>query len=165
MKSGLGISGHVKIYITDNITGKKRLVFDDHNAIQAAYATAIVDELDSGVGQDYHLDNLFNGMVTPPTAGEDGIVIKDNGSGNWYEMTMSTPVKTNYTDGSQVLFVGTFTGAAITISAAADINLGWNYATPFTIIIAIPNAAGWAAIPVLITEKLTIEWIIKHQKT
>ena len=154
----MSISGHIRVFITDNLTGIKRLVFEDHNAIQAAYAAAIATALQSGVGTNYTFDNLFNGNLQPPTNGEDGIAIKDSG-GLWYEMDMATPV----VSGGNVLFVGTFTGVGITIANAASVNLGHNYSAPFATIVALPSA--WASQAVLITETITIEWTIMHQAT
>ncbi len=154
MKSeGLGLRGHIKVWITRE-NGFKELVFEDHNAIQAAYAQKIVDALQSPT--NYTLDNLFNGNVNPPTTGEDGIAIKDNG-GLWYEMIMATPV----VSADRITFVGTFTGVGITVAAAADVNLGHDYQAPFTTIIALPSA--WASQAVLNTETLTIEWIVSHE--
>ena len=43
---GLGIRGHIRVWITRE-NGFKELVFEDHNAIQAAYAIKIVDALQS----------------------------------------------------------------------------------------------------------------------
>lgn len=157
-KQGLSISGSIKVWITDNITGKKRLHFETPNSIQAAYAGAIVDALDTAVGTSIALDNLFNGNLTPPTNGEDGIAIQDNG-GAWYEMDMEPIVYS----GGWVTITGTFTGVGITVALAAEVNLGHNYNAPFTRIIAIP--ASWTSTPVLNTETLTIEWIVKHQRT
>ena len=164
-KENLGISGHIRVFITDNLTGKKRLVFEDHNAIQAAYAACIVDALDTGVGFNYSMDNLFNGNANPPPDGQDGIAIKDSG-GLWYEMNMATAV----VSAGEVLWLGTFTGVGITVAAAADVKLGHNWLT------AAPNdfvsggsafalPSSWASQAVLITETLTIEWTIKHALT
>ena len=164
-QENLGISGHIKVFITDNLTGIKRLVFEDHNAIQAAYAACIVDALDTGVGFNYSMDNLFNGNANPPPDGEDGIAIKDNG-GLWYEMIMAAPV----VSGGWVLWVGTFTGVGITVANAADVRLGhdWLTAAPNDFVsggsaFAVPSA--WTSQGVLNTETLTIEWTIKHQAT
>ena len=156
-QSQMGIRGYIKVFITRE-NGFKELVFEDHNAIQAAYANAIVDALDTGVGFNHSMDNLFDGNLQPPTNGEDGIAIKDNG-GLWYEMIMVTPV----VSAGEVLFVGTFTGVGITIADAASVNLGHNYAAPFNTIIALPSA--WASQDVLNTQTITIEWTISHQAT
>jgi len=153
---GMKILGEVKVFITDNITGKKRLHFETRNSIQAAYAAAIPDAMDTAVGTSAALDNLFNGNVTPPTNGEDGIAIKDSG-GTWYEMDMDTPTQA----GGNTTFVGTFTGVGITVALAAEVNLGRDYAAPFNHIYAIPSS--WTSTPVLLTETLTIQWTIKHQ--
>lgn len=154
MKSeGLGLRGHTKVWITRE-NGFKELVFEDHNAIQAAYAQKIVDALQSPT--NYTLDNLFNGNANPPPNGEDGIAIKDGG-GLWYEMIMATPV----VSADRITFVGTFTGTGITVADAASVNLGHDYQNPFTTIIALPSA--WASQAVLITETLTIEWIVSHE--
>ncbi len=153
---GLSISGHIKVYIT-GLDGVKRLTFEDHNAIQAAYPTVIATALQSGVGTDYTFDSLFDGNLQPPTTGEDGIAIKDSG-GLWYEMDMiDPPTVTN----GEILFVGTFTGVGITVADAASVNLGHDYQNPFTTIIALPSS--WASQAVLNTETITIEWTIKHQ--
>ncbi len=152
-KDNLGLRGHIKVFITDNKTGIKRKVFEDHNAIQAAYATAIVDALDATT--NFAIDNLFNGNANPPPNGEDGIAIKDSG-GLWYEMIMATPVVT----GGEVLFVGTFTGVGITVADANSVNLGHDYAAPFNDLFAKPSA--WSSQAVLNTETLTIEWTISH---
>ena len=163
----VGISGHVRVFITDNKTGVKRLVFDDHNAIQAAYANAIVDALDTAVGLNYSMDNLFNGNTNLGAGndGEDGIAIKDNG-GLWYEMIMATPV----VSGGETLFVGTFTGTGITVANAADVQLGHNWVNAgltFGIagvtLFALPSS--WASQAVAAGETLTIEWTIGHQST
>ena len=155
-KQGVAIVGSVRVWITDNKTGKKRLHHDTKNSIQAAYAQAIPDALDTAVCTSFALDNLFNGNVTPPTTGEDGIAIKDSG-GTWYEMIMQ-PITYS---GGWVTIVGTFTGVGITVALAAEVNLGHSYNNPFTRIYAIP--ASWTSTPVLNTETLTIEWLIKHQ--
>lgn len=152
MKSKFGLSGHIKVFIT-RINGIKELVFEDHNAIQAAYAEKVVDALQSAT--NYAMDNLFNGYTQPPPNGQDGIAIKDQG-GLWYEMSMAVNVRTV----GEVLFVGTFTGVGITVADAASVNLGHNYNAPFTTIIALPSS--WSSQPVLNTETLTIEWTIKH---
>ena len=164
-KDNFGLRGHIKVFITDNKTGIKRKVFEDHNAIQAAYAEEIVDALD--VTTNFAMDNLFNGNANPPLDGEDGIAIKDNG-GLWYEMIMATLVVT----GGDVLIVGTFTGVGITVANAADVRLGQNWlnaapndfigvgaGTPYTAF-ALPSS--WSSQAVLNTETLTIEWTISH---
>ena len=155
MESKLSIRGYIKVFITRE-NGFKELVFEDHNAIQAAYANKIVDALQSTT--DYTFDSLFNGNLQPPTTGEDGIAIKDGG-GLWYEMDMAVTVRT----GGNVLFVGTFTGVGITVADAASVNLGHDYQAPFTTIVALPSS--WSSQAVLNTETLTIEWTIKHQST
>ncbi len=160
----LGISGYIKVFITRE-NGFKELVFEDKNAIQAAYAACIVDALDTGVGFNYSMDNLFNGNTNPPPDGQDGIAIKDNG-GLWYEMNMETPV----VSAGEVLWVGIFTGVGITVAAAADVRLGhdWLTAAPNDFVsggsaFALPSS--WSSQAVLNTETLTIEWTIKHQAT
>ena len=154
-KSGMGISGSIKVWIT-RTNDKKELVFEDHNAIQAAYAGAIVDALE--LGTDMAMDDLFSGNANPPDPGEDGIAIKDSG-GLWYEMIMAANVQS----GGEITFSGTFTGIGITVADAASVNLGHNYNAPFTRIWAIPSR--WASQAVLAAETLTIDWIIKHQAT
>lgn len=153
---GVGLYGKITVWITD-IHGVKRKVFADHNAIQAAYANAIVDALDDTT-PDFAIDNMFNGYTQPPTNGEDGIAIKDSG-GLWYEMTMATTVRS----ASTVTFTGTFTGTGITVADANSVNLGRDYATPFNTIIAKPSS--WSSQDVLAGETLTIEWILYHQAT
>lgn len=152
---GIGLYGKITVWITD-IHGVKRKVFTDHNAIQSAYANKIVDALQATV--DYGMNNLFNGNTQPPPNGEDGIAIKDGG-GLWYEMDMATTVRS----ASTITFTGTFTGVGITVADAASVNLGHNYAAPFTTIIALPSS--WASQAVLAAETLTIEWILYHQAT
>ncbi len=160
---GLGIRGHVRAWITDNATGKKRLVFDNHNAVLAAYAEEIVDALVLNT-VDYALDNRFNGNTNLGAGndGEDGIAIKENG-GLWYEMNMETPV----VSGDQITFVGTFTGVLVTITAAADVKLGHNWVNAgldFEGGVGLyANPAGWASQTIQIAETLTIEWIISHE--
>ncbi len=151
MKDKLGIRGHIKVWIT-RINGKKELVFEDHNAIQAAYANAIVDALQSTT--NYAFDNMFNGNANPPPNGEDGIAIKDSG-GLWYEMIMSYSIS-----GGTVTFTGTFTGVGITVADANSVNLGHNYNAPFTNLFAKPSS--WSSQAVLAGETLTIEWDIIH---
>ena len=151
MKDRLGIRGHIKVWIT-RINGKKELVFEDHNAIQAAYANAIVDALQSTT--NYAFDNMFNGNANPPPNGEDGIAIKDSG-GLWYEMIMSSSIS-----GGTVTFTGTFTGVGITVADANSVNLGHNYNAPFTNLFAKPSS--WSSQAVLAGETLTIEWDIIH---
>ena len=151
----VGISGAIKVWITNNITGKKILVQDIPNAIQTAYAAKIVDMLQTNT--DFTLaDDMFNGNANPPPNGENGIAIKDGG-GLWYEMIMSAPVVA----AGWITFTGTFTGVGITVADAASVNLGHDYAAPFNTIIALPSA--WASQAVGAGETLTIEWIIKHQ--
>ena len=151
MKDKLGIRGHIKVWIT-RINGKKELVFEDHNAIQQAYADAIVDALQSPT--NYAIDNMFNGNANPPPNGEDGIAIKDSG-GLWYEMIMSSSIS-----GGTVTFTGTFTGVGITVADANSVNLGHNYNAPFTNLFAKPSS--WSSQAVLAGETLTIEWDIIH---
>lgn len=158
-KQGIKIEGSVKVYLTDNKTGIKRLHFETKNSIQAAYAAGIVDALDNGSGlTSIALDDLFDGNLTPPTNGEDGIAIKDNG-GTWYEMDMEPIVYS----GGFVTIIGTFTGVGITVALAVEVNLGHNYNAPFTRIIAIP--ASWSSVSPTAGQTLTIEWLIKHQRS
>lgn len=152
-----GIFGYIKVFITRE-NGFKELVFEDKNAIQPAYANAIVDALDTGVGLNYSMDNLFDGNTQPPTTGEDGIAIKESG-GLWYEMDMDTPVVSS----GEVLWVGTFTGVTITVADANSVNLGHDYQAPFTNLFAKPSS--WSSQVVQSTETLTIEWTIAHQST
>ncbi len=159
----VGIFGHVKVYITDNKTGNKRLVFDDHNAIQSSYATIIVDALQATT--DYGMDNMFNGNANPPPDGEDGIAIKDGG-GLWYEMIMAATVRS----ASTITFTGTFTGVGITIADANSVLLGhdWLTAAPNDFVTgggAFAKPSSWASQAVLNTETITIEWILSHQAT
>lgn len=161
MKEQAGIFGYIKVFITDNITGKKRLVFEDKNAIQPAYANAIVDSLDASVGKNYSIDNKFNGNTNLGAGnnGEDGIAIKDQG-GLWYEMAMPANVVTV----GEVLFVGAFTGVGITIADANSVLFGhsWNNGgLTFDTVIAKPGS--WSSQPVLNTETITLYWTIKHQ--
>ncbi len=153
----MGIRGYIKVFITRE-NGFKELVFEDKNAIQAAYANAIVDALDPGVGLNYSMDNLFNGNANPPPNGEDGIAIKDSG-GLWYEMFMAAAV----VSGGETLWVGIFTGVGITVADANSVNLGHDYQAPFTNLFAKPSS--WSSQAVLNTETLTIEWTIQHQAT
>ena len=161
----VGISGHIKVYITD-IHGVKRLTFEDHNAIQAEYAEIIVDSLVATV--DYDMDDLHSGNATPPDEDEDGIAIKDNVGGLWYEMIMGA----NVNSAGTVTFTGTFTGVGITVDNANQVYLGhkWENAVPdYTSVgdaygmFAKPSA--WASQAVGAGETLTIEWIIYHQAT
>jgi len=161
-QENMGICGYIKVFITRE-NGIKELVFEDKNAIQATYAAMIVDALDTGVGFDYSLDNLFNGNTNPPPNGEDGIAIKENG-GLWYEMIMATPV----VSAGEALFVGTFTGVAITVPDANSVLLGHNWVNAGSSfgaagaeLVAKPSA--WASQAVGVAEILTIEWTIKHQ--
>ena len=151
MENKLKIRGYIKVWIT-RINGKKELVFEDHNAIQAAYANAIVDALQSAT--DYAFDNMFDGNLQPPTNGEDGIAIKDSG-GLWYEMIMSSSISAG-----NVTFTGTFTGVGITVADANSVNLGHDYANPFNNLFAKPSS--WSSQAVLAAETLTIEWVIEH---
>jgi len=163
---GMGISGHIKVWITDNITGVKRLHFENKNAIQANYAGAIVDHLDHATTVLFGVTApLFNGNTNLGAGndGESGIALEEDG-GLFYEMIMATPVQS----GGNVTFVGTFTGLGITVTTGAQVLLGRNWVNAGTSfgaagaeVWAVP--AGWVATPVLITETLTIEWIIKHQ--
>ncbi|MEE9571777.1 MAG: hypothetical protein V3W20_01860 [Candidatus Neomarinimicrobiota bacterium] len=163
MKDKMKISGEIKVWITDNITGKKRLTFHDHNAIQPEYAEIIVEALKASV--NYAIDAPFVGNGNPPTNGKDGICIKDSG-GLWYGMIMAA----NARSGGSITFSGTFTGVAITVAAAADVLFGhnWQNAAPndFTSVggayghFAKPSS--WVSQDVLITETMTIEWIINH---
>jgi len=162
----IGIFGSIKVWITDNKTGIKRLTQDIPNAIQSDYADIIVDALQATV--DFDMDNLHNGNVTPPTPGEDGIAIYDSVGGNWYEMNMAATVRS----AGWVTFTGTFTGVGITVANTAGVQLGhtWEFATlEYTSIgtaygkFAVPSA--WASQAVGAGETLTIEWIIKHSAT
>ncbi len=162
-KHNLGIRGHIKVFIT-RVSGKKELVFEDHNAIQAAYANATVDMLDTTT--DFTLaDDRFNGNTNLGAGnnGENGIAIKDGG-GLWYEMIMATPVVTlNTYAGADVLFVGTFTGTGITVADANSVLLGhsWNNGgLTFDTLIAKPSS--WSSQAVGAAEILTIEWTISH---
>lgn len=157
----VGLSGFIRVWITDNKTGIKRLVFEDRNAVQAAYANAVVDGLDGGT--NYAIDNRFSGNTNLGVGnnGEDGIAIKDIG-GLWYEMSMIANVRST----GWLTMSGTFTGTGITVDTSNDVLLGhsWNNAgSTFDTLIAKPTA--WTSQAVLITETLTIDWIIKHQTT
>lgn len=165
INSGLSISGHIKVWIT-RVSGKKELVFEDHNAIQAEYAEIIVDALAGTV--DYGMNNLFNGNTQPPTEDEDGIAIKDNTGGLWYEMNMAATV----VSAGQVTFTGIFTGTEITVDTSSQILLGHKWQQAATDFTSVGDAYGhfakpstWASQLVLAAETLTVEWIIKHQST
>ncbi len=165
MESGLSISGHIKVWIT-RVNGKKELVFEDHNAIQAEYAEIIVDALAGTV--DYGMNNLFNGYATPPPDGEDGIAIKDNVGGLWYEMNMQATVVA----AGNITFTGIFTGTGITVANSSQVLLGHGWiqaSTDFTSVGAayghFAKPSSWSSQAVLAAETLTIEWIIKHQAT
>ena len=120
----MGISGHIKVWITDNITGVKRLHFEHKNAIQANYAGAIVDHLD-------HATTVLFGITAPrfdgntnlsaANDGESGIAFEEDG-GLFYEMIMATPVQS----AGNVTFVGRFTGLGVTITTGAQVLLGRN---------------------------------------
>ena len=161
MNNKSGISGHIRVFITDE-HGVKRLTFDDHNAIQGDYADIIVDALQAAT--DYGFNNMFTANANPPGEDEDGIAIKENG-GLWYSMIMAATVVSS----GVIKFTGTFTGVAVTIANAADVMLGhkWeNAAVDFTSVgdaygkFAVP--AGWVSQAVGIAETLTIEWTITH---
>lgn len=168
----IGISGHIKVFIT-RINGFKELVFEDHNAIQQDYADIIVDALVAS--KDYAMDDLLAGNANPPTEDKDGIAIKDNASGLWYEMIMAANVLSIGGAGdnqSTIKFTGTFTGVGITVADANSVLLGhkWENAVPdFT---SVGDAYGcfakpssWTSQAVGAAETLTIEWLIKHQAT
>lgn len=165
----VGITGSIKVFIT-RTNGKKELVFEDKNAIQQDYADIIVDALYAP--KDYAMNDLFSSYANPPTEDEDGIAIKDNGSGLWYEMTMAANVLSigGAADGvSTIKFTGTFTGVGITVADANSVLLGhkWqNAASDFTSIGdaygAFAKPSTWSSQDVLNTETLTIEWTIKH---
>ena len=163
MKDTMQISGWVKAWITDNKTGIKRLVFDNHNSVVAAYASMIVDALDTAVGFDYTLNNLFNGNTASSAAlnGQDGIAIRDNG-GLWYEMITTIP----YVSQGAVLIRGTFTGVGITVANGIEVKLGHNWQHAGLDFNAgaelIVNPAGWVSQAVLAAETLTIDWVITH---
>lgn len=165
INSGISISGHIKAWIT-RVNGNKELVFEDHNAIQAEYAEIIVDALAATV--NYGMDNMFNGNANPPPDGEDGIAIKDNVGGLWYEMNMQAIVVA----AGIITFTGIFTGTGITIDNANQILLGHGWiqaSTDFTSVGAayghFAKPSSWASQAVLAAETLTVEWIIKHQST
>ncbi len=165
MEDNIGIAGYIRVFITDNKTGRKRLVFEDKNAIQAEYAEIIVDALQAT--KDYGMDSLFSGYANPPTEDEDGIAIKDSG-GLWYEMIMAVNVRSD----AEIKFVGTFTGVGITVADANSVLLGHKWENAVTDFTSVGDAYGafakpssWASQAVLNTETLTIEWTIKHQST
>lgn len=162
---GMVIRGEIKVWITDNKTGKKRLHFHDKNSIQANYAKAIVDELDGGVS--FALDNMFDGNhdLSGTEDGEDGIAIKDDG-GSWYEMDMETPS----VSGGFITFIGKFTGVHITVANGTDVKLGHNWIDTGDDFGAggaelYATASSWNSTEVQVAETLTIEWIIKHSKS
>lgn len=155
-----GISGRVKAWIT-RLNGKKELVYDSHNAINASYATDVRDSFNAGM--NHALDNLFNGVGAPP-AGEDGIAFYDTTSAGWFEMVMDTP-----TENSGVVTIkGTHLCAGAPKSIAANpahVLLGhdWNVVN-FNNPIAQVGVA-WTIQAVAIGETLTIEWLITHAAT
>ncbi len=153
MKAKLGIRGHIRVWITRE-NGFKELVFEDHNAIQGAYADKIVDALQAAT--NYAIDDSFPDNANPPDNGKDGIAIKDNG-GLWYGMTMAA----NAQSGGNVTFTGKFTGVGITVATANDVLFGHDWlTTTFVDLFAKPSS--WASQAVLNTETMTIEWIINH---
>lgn len=156
MKDQFKIRGYIKVFIT-RVSGEKELVFEDHNAIQAEYAEAIVDALQSAT--NYAIDDFFDGNTNLGAGnnGEDGIAIKESG-GLWYEMITSSSIS-----GGKVTFTGTFTGVGITVADANSVLLGhsWNNAgSTFDTLVAKPSA--WSSQDVGAGEILTIVWVIEH---
>lgn len=152
-KDKFGIAGYIKVYITRE-NGFKELVFEDKNAIQASYANAVVDALDSGL--NYAIETPFISNGNPPTDGKDGIAVKDSG-GLWYGLIMSTNVRST----GELTLSGTFTGVAITVADANSVLFGHNWLTS-TFVNLFAKPSSWVSQAVLVTETLTIDWTIKH---
>jgi len=157
----IGIGGRVKAWIT-RLDGRKELVFDSHNAVDASYAADIVDAYDAGM--NHALDNLFNGVTTPPPNGEDGIAFYDTTAGAWHEMIMDAPTAN--------LGVTTIKGTHLCAGAdkliaatATHVLLGHNWLTTAFVNPVANVGAAWTAQAVLVGETLTIEWTITHAAT
>jgi len=157
------ISGALRIWITD-IKGVKRLVLDEHNAIQADYAAAIAAEMDTNIGQDYQMDGLFDGNTNLGAGnnGESGIALLDSGGGLWYEMDMDANRRSN----AWSIFTGNFTLAGgVNLANSNSLILGWSWAnatTDFDVMIAKAGSFPVGGITVGAGETLNVEWTIKH---
>lgn len=146
-KDNLSLKGFIDITIKrangdiEKWHQKNTIIVGLKNAIAANFEAAL----------DIAIDAFFDGNTTPPTADEDGIVLRRDND-NWYEMISSI----SGTGGSRK-FTGTFTGVAGTFNSAAlghtyysDGEFGTDYATP----------TSWVNVVLAAADTLTLEWTI-----
>lgn len=154
-KSQAVIRGFVKAVVT-RVDGSSYVHLDEQNTIHANYRDEICNALMGA--SNIALDNPFDGNLTPPPNGEDGIAIKDNGA-VWYEMDCTTTPPSQ--SGANTIIVGVFTGTAIDITVVGEVVLGHNFnaSVPGT---TIANPSTWPVLNLLATETLTITWTILH---
>lgn len=118
-------------------------------------ATALKEKVNDQflASSDFALDSLFNGVLTPPTMYEDGIIIYDGA--HWREMNCSSSKPT----ATSTKITGVLTGVAGTFT---DIALGCHHSgvdnDTFEIRYADPTS--WNNITLAAADEITIEWTI-----
>jgi len=122
------------------------------NTISSDLLTALKESL--GAAQNYALDALFDGNVTPPTEMEDGIIVYDNVGADWYEMDCSIA---NGSPTYSKKITGVFTGFDVTLSNA---KIGFNFGLPSSFGVEMATPTSWSNIKLAAADELTIEWTI-----
>ena len=145
----LGLQGKYRTIVHRAATGKVETSEWKVNTINDALKTAVAGNFETNA--DIAMNSFFDGNTTPPTGGEDGIMISNSGD-NYYEMISSISGT-----GSSRKITGTFTGVADTF---IDVRLGHDVdgADSFNIPYATPTA--WDNVMLAAADTLTVEWTI-----
>ena len=149
LNDGLGLQGKYRTIVHRAATGKVETREWKVNTIHADLKAKVNDTLLSPT-ENFALDNLFGGNDTPPTIGDDGIIIE---SGTWYDMDCSSSEPT----ATSIKITGTITQVAGTFT---DVKLGFNVSgsDDFTVTYASPTA--WDNVILAEADTLTVEWTI-----
>ena len=146
----LGLQGKYRTIVHRAATGKTETSEWKVNTINSDLKQAVNDTL--LVNSDFALDALFDGNVTPPTSGEDGIALHIS-TGDWYEMICSSSEPTT----TSIKITGTFTGFAGTFD---DVALGWSISFPDDFSKRFADPTAWDNVILAIADTLTVEWTI-----
>ncbi|MBU2177522.1 MAG: hypothetical protein KJ556_20710 [Gammaproteobacteria bacterium] len=161
--------GHIKATIHRASNGfKPEVVHDEHNTIEAVYLNHLAAML--AANTDRSLADLFTAVATPPTAGKDGIVIKNSIGTEYCMKCTGAAALSGYTLGwtgasASRKLTGEFVGYAVTFNTASNIQMGhgWDITEDWTGAsgLQIAEASSWTTLAIASAlDYLYIEWTI-----
>jgi len=135
------------------------------NTIQAGLKEGVIDAMTASA-TNIAMDNLFTALMngkqygdSPNPAGADGIMVRDDDTGDWYAIDMSSS-GLGVTQPSSTTFQakGTFTASADVTLSLAQLGVNLSSASAFATMFA--SASSWSTLSLSSGDYVTITWQI-----